>query len=124
MLLPVIALCLPICLIALYRYLARKHAARALWRSSLTVSVTVGLLRGVLAGVGWYVVEHTGGPLQIPAFVLAMLAWPEAVVLGRHQGPTPMRFYPVLALLLLVTSTLLVIGVALTVQVTHGRRDA
>ena len=76
----------------------------------------------VMTSAGWYTVEHTGGPLQIPALALAILAWPEAVVIGRHRGPTPMSFYPLLAILLLVTTVLMVSSVALMVQVSY-RRD-
>src|SRR5712664_1109040 len=110
--------------VVLYRYLRAKREAGALWRSSLTIGSSVGIMRAVLACVGWYGVEHTGGPLQIPAFALAMLAWPEAIVFGRHRGPVPLSFYPLLALLLVATSMLMVSGVALAVQVTRVERDA
>ena len=52
------------------------------WRSSVMIGCCMGIVRGVLASFGWYTVEHTSGPLQIPEFALAMLAWPEAPVLG------------------------------------------
>src|SRR5258708_19110083 len=110
--------------VVLYRYLRAKREAGALWRSSLTIGSSVGIARAVLACVGWYGVEHTGGPLQIPAFALAMLAWPEAIVFGRHRGPVPLSFYPLLALLLVATSMLMVSGVALAVQASRVERDA
>jgi hypothetical protein len=110
--------------VVLYRYLRAKRDAGALWRSSLTIGSSVGIARAVLACVGWYGVEHTGGPLQIPAFALAMLSWPEAIVFGRHQGPVPLHFYVFLGLLLIASSLLLVSGVALAVQTTRGQRDA
>jgi hypothetical protein len=108
--------------VALYRHLVATRDARALWRSSVAIGSSVGIVRAVLACVGWYGVEHTGGRLQIPAFALAMLAWPEAIVFGRHPGPVPMRFYISLGLLLITTSLLLVSAVALVVQATRGQR--
>src|SRR2546422_10240235 len=108
MLIVIVLLVVAALTVTLYRYLRAKHDARALWRSSVAIGSSVGIARAVLACVGWYGVEHTGGPLQIPAFALAMLAWPEAVVLGRHPGPVPMRFYISLGLVLIMTSLLLV----------------
>src|SRR5438105_8870624 len=107
--------------VGLYRHFVATRCARALWRSSVAIGLSVGIARAVLACVGWYGVEHTGGPLQIPAFALAMLAWPEAVVFGRHQGPVPWHFYVSLGLLLIASSLVLVGGVALAVQVTRGQ---
>src|SRR5882672_2044391 len=86
--------------VVLYRYFRAKGGSRALWRSSVMIGSTVGIARAVLACVGWYGVEHTGGPLQIPAFALAMLAWPEAIVFGRHQGPVPLNGHISLGFLL------------------------
>jgi len=110
--------------IVLYRYFRTKSDSRALWRSSVAIGSTVGVARAVLACVGWYGVEHTGGPLQIPAYALAMLALPEAIVFGRHQGPVPLNFYISLGFLLIASSLLLVCGVALAVQLSRGQRDA
>ena len=124
MLTPVILLFVAAVAAVLFRYLRAKADVRALWRSSVVIGSSVGLARAVLACVGWYGVEHTGGPLQIPAFALAMLAWPEVVVFGRHQGPVSLHFYVSLGLLLIASSLVLVGGVALAVQVTHGQRDA
>ena len=108
---------------ALLRYLATKRGRRALWRSAIAIGVTAGLLRGGLASVGWYAVEHTGGPFQVPAYALAMLALPEAALFGRHRGFTPLTFYPVLVLALTVSSLAWFAGLALLVQVTHGQSD-
>jgi hypothetical protein len=124
MLIPVIVLLCSGAIVLLYRFFTTRRGARALWRSSVAIGSSVGIMRAVLACVGWYGVEHTGGPLQIPAFALAMLAWPEAIVFGRHRGPVPLSFYPLLALLLVATSMLMVSGVALAVQVTRVERDA
>ena len=124
MLTPVILLFVAAMAVVLFRYLRAKADVRALWRSSVVIGLSVGVARAVLACVGWYGVEHTGGPLQIPAFALAMLAWPEAVVFGRHQGPVPLRVYASLGLFLIASSLVLVGGVALAVQVTRGQRDA
>ena len=79
-------------------------------RTAVYTGCILGILRAILASVGWYAVEHTGGPLQVPAFALAMLAWPEAMVFAeRHTTPAPQGFYLRLSLLL-VTSTAVNIG--------------
>src|SRR5574341_1278328 len=109
-------------IIGLYRHLAAKPSLRALWRSAVIIGFSVGVTRAVLTCVGWYTIERTGGPLQMPAFALAMLAWPEAALFGRHQGPVPLQFYFQLSLLLIVTSLLLVCGIALVVQLIRGHR--
>jgi hypothetical protein len=109
--------------IALFRYLAAKRGRRALWRSVIALGLTAGLLRGGLASVGWYAVEHTGGPFQVPAFALAMLAWPEAALFGRHRGFTPLTFYPMLVLALTVSSLAWAASLALLVQITRGPSD-
>ena len=108
---------------ALLRYLATKRGRRALWRSAIAIGVTAGLLRGGLASVGWYTVERTGGPFQVPAFALAMLAWPEAALFGRHRGFTPLTLYPMLVLALTVSSLAWVASLALLVQITRGTSD-
>ena len=110
--------------VVLYRYFRAKRDSRALWRSSVVIGSSVGIARAVLACVGWYGVEHTGGPLQIPAYALAMLALPEAIVFGRHQGPVPLNVYVSLGFFLIASSLLLVCGVALAVQLSRGQRDA
>jgi len=85
----------------------------------------VGSGRAALACIGWYGVEHTGGPLQIPAFALAMLAWPEAIVLdARRVTPVTMSFYAILAGLLVTTTLLEVSLIALVVQKARGQNDA
>src|SRR5260370_12189514 len=124
MLIPVIVLLCSGAIVLLYRFFSTRRGARALWRSSVAIGSSVGSMCGVLACVGWYGVEHAGGPLKIAAFALAMLAWPEAIVFGRHRGPVPLSFYPLLALLLVATSMLMVSGVALAVQVSRVERDA
>ena len=108
----------------LYGYLDTKRDSRALWRSSLTLGSLIGVCRAVLACVGWYGVEHTGGPLQIPAFLLAMLAWPEAFVFGRRQGAVSANVYAALALLLIVSSVLAVGAIGLSVRLIRARRDS
>jgi hypothetical protein len=91
-----------------------------LWRASLSI----GIVRGVLASVAWYTIEHTGGPLQIPAYAVAMLAWPEAALLVRPRGPTPTSFYFALVVLLAATSALIVASVAIAVHVARRQRGA
>ena len=108
----------------LYVHLGRETDLRRRWRSAVRIGATVGIVRAVGASVGWYVVEHTGGPWQIPAFALALLAWPEGAMLGRHRGPAPPTFFIVLGLLLIVTSVAVTCGVALLAQLTRGERSA
>lgn len=109
-------------IIVLYRHLDAKPSRRALWRSAVRVGFSVGIARAVLSCIGWYTIERTGGPLQIPAFALAMLAWPEAVLFGGHRGPVPLQLYVQLSLLLVVSSLLLVGGIALLIQLNRGER--
>src|SRR5712692_2863135 len=120
MVLPGLVVLFGLATVTLYRYLARRPNPRALWQSTVAIGIVVGIARAVLAGLGWYVVEHTGGPLQIPAFALAMLALPEAAVFGRHRGPVPPALYVSLGLLLTLTSLLFVSVVALVVRVGQG----
>src|SRR5882672_11338927 len=86
--------------VVLYRQFRAKRDSRTLWRSSVAIGLSVGIARAVLACIGWYGVEHTGGPLQIPAYALALLALPEAIVFGRHQGPVPLNGHISLGFLL------------------------
>jgi hypothetical protein len=45
------------------------------------------------------------------------------MVFGSHRGQAPLYFYPFLGFLLIATSLLFFIGVALAVQVTRGPRN-
>jgi hypothetical protein len=123
MLILVVLLAFAALTVVLYRHFRAKRDSRALWRSSVVMGCSVGIARAVLACLGWYGVEHTGGPLQIPAYALAILALPEAIVFGRHRGPLSLNVYISLGLLLIVSTLLLVCAVALAVQLTQGRRD-
>jgi hypothetical protein len=105
---------------ALYWLMRGQPNRRSLWRTALIVGVGTGVLRAALSAFGWYVVEHTGGPLQIPGFAMAMMAWPEAALLAeRRLSPAPLSFYFQLSLLL-VTST--VTFVALIAFIAGRRR--
>ena len=123
-----LTLVLPLVLVAmgtvLFRYLRQERDARALWRSSVAIGLTVGISRAVLASVGWYGVEHTGGPLQIPAYVLVMFALPEAASFGRQRGVAPLSFYFLLSALLIASSLVLVSAVAFAARLSRGQRDA
>ena len=71
-------------------------------------TVAPRVARAALASLGWYMIERTGGPLQIPAFALAMMAWPEGAMLDqRRLTPVPPAFYIQLSVLL-IASTLAV----------------
>ena len=104
---------------ALYSIMRRQPDRRSLWRTALYVGIGTGVARAGLASLGWYLVERSGGPLQIPAFALVMMAWPEGAILAeRRFTPAPPAFYLQLSLLLMATTLALVILVA----VIAGRR--
>jgi hypothetical protein len=95
-------------LAALHSLMRKQPDRRSLWRTALYVGVGTGVARAALASLGWYMIERTGGPLQIPAFALAMMAWPEGVMLDeRRLTPVPPAFYLQLSVLL-IASTLAV----------------
>jgi hypothetical protein len=107
--------------VVLFRFLGRRDDGGTLWGSAVTIGLLVGVARAGLAIAGWYGVEHTGGVLQIPAYALALLALPEAMVFGRQHGPLPLQGYVFLALLLVGTSLVLVGAVALAVQTSRRK---
>lgn len=107
-----------IAIAGLYWYMRKQPDQRSRLRRALVIGLGIGLTRATLASFGWYVVEHTGGPLQVPAFALAMMAWPEAALIsGRRVTQVPPEFYVSLSVLLM-TSTLVIVGL---VAVVAGR---
>lgn len=89
----------------IYWLMRKQPDRRSLWRTALYVGAGTGLTRAVLASLGWYMVEHTGGSLQIPAFALAMMAWPEGAMLDeRRLAPASLVFYVQLSALLLAST--------------------
>ena len=110
--------------VGLYRYLRAKRDSRALWRASVAIGSSVGIARAVLACGGLYGVQHTGGPFQVPAYALAMLALPEAMVFGRPRGSVPPGFYVSLGVVLLTSSLLLVCALTLAIQRSRRQRDS
>ena len=104
---------------AMYARMRRQPDRRSMWRMAIYIGIGTGALRAALSSLGWYVVEHDGGPLQVPAFALAMMAWPEAAVLAqRRTTPAPPYFYLQLSLLLMATT----LGFAAAVAWFAGRR--
>jgi hypothetical protein len=121
MMLPTLLLVVAAALAVVYGHLRRQPDRRRLWLAAFRLGLGAGVARAVLASVGWYVVEHDGGPMQVPAFALAMAAWPEAALLpGPRVGTTPPGFYARLALLLVASTTVLVGAVALVVDSRRG----
>jgi hypothetical protein len=108
-----------IVVVILYWAITRQPRRQSAWRTALHLGLPAGIVRASLACGGWYVVEHTGGPLQIPAYVLAMFSWPEAALLPR-SGPmvTPAGTYVLLFALLVVSTTMFV---ALLAAIARGR---
>jgi zinc transporter ZupT len=97
----------------LYSIMRRQPDRRTLWRTALYVGIGTGVARAGLASLGWYLVERSGGPLQIPAFALVMMAWPEGVILAeRRLTPAPLTLYVQLSLLLIASTVALVAIVA------------
>lgn len=120
MIAPIALVVVALVIAGMYWLMRRQPDRRSLWRTALIVGVGTGVLRAALSSFGWYVVEHTGGSLQIPGFAMAMMAWPEAALLAeRRVGPAPPSFYFELSLLL-VTST--VTFVALIAFIAGRRR--
>lgn len=124
MILPSLVVAVAVVVAVLYRRLRKQPDQRSLWRAALRIGFLVGVTRAALASWGWYMVEHTGGPLQIPAFALAMMAWPEAAIISqRRVAPVPPGFYILLSLVL-VTGTMMFVSVlALAVGLTRVRPE-
>jgi hypothetical protein len=120
MLLPTLPLVFLAAVAALYFHLRRQPTRVRIWRRALAIGLGVGAARAAIASAGWYMVEHTGGPLQVPAFALAMLAWPEAAMLdGRRVTAAPPEFYAVLSVVLVASTTAVAVAAA---AVADGRR--
>ena len=118
MILPAVLILFAVAIAVLYSHLRRQPDRRSLWRTTLWIGLGVGATRAALASLGWYVVEHAGGPHQIPGFALAMMAWPEAAVFTRSRlTPAPPEFYVFLSFLLVI-GTLTLVGL---VAVAAGR---
>src|SRR5438552_1255875 len=122
MLTPVFVLFVAALATLLFRYLRAKADNRTLWCSTVWFGCSVGSARAMLACIGWYGLQHTGGPLQIPALALAVLALPEAVVFGRQRGAVSVQLYIALGLLLIASSLTLVSSVALAAQLARSWR--
>jgi len=117
MVLPAVLVVVAVAIVVLYWHLRKQPDRRSLWRTTIRIGVGVGIARAGLASLGWYVVERTGGPLQIPAYVLSLTALPEAAILGeRRVTSVPPEFYVFLSLAL-VAGTMVFVGlVALVVE--------
>jgi len=116
---PVVLIAVIVAIAATHRYLDTR--AEPL-RAAVSMGCFLGVLRATLASGGWYVVEHTGGSLQVPAFALAMLAWPEAMIFAeRRTTPAPAGFYFWLSLLLF-TSTVVLVGAVGAITTLRRRR--
>ena len=72
------------------------------------------ILRAGGCWLGRYVLERTGGPLQIPAYFLVMLGWPEIAVAATLGWPANREHALIMATgLLALTSCLLAVVVYL-----------
>ena len=105
--------------VILYWAIWRQPHRQSAWRTALHVGLPAGIVRASLACFGWYVVEHTGGPLQVPAYVLAMFSWPEAALVPRGaRTMTGAGTYVMLFTLLVVSTTMFV---AVLAAIARGR---
>jgi hypothetical protein len=120
----IILILLAALLAALYSLMRKQPDRRSLWRTALWVGAGTGVARAALASLGWYMIERGGGPLQIPAFTLAMLAWPEGAMLaGRRLMPAPPSFYFQLSVLLVASTLAITCFVAFVAATSRfGRR--
>jgi hypothetical protein len=113
MVLPLIVVVYVTGLAGLYMFFQRRRGAPTFWRMTILIGLGIGIARAILASMGWYAVERTGGWLQIPGFMLAMLAWPEAAALPRSRvGRVTPGFYALLSSVLVASSALLVGAIA------------
>ena len=120
MILPSVVVVLAAAIWLVFRYLARIPDGAPRWRAAVALGLVIGIIRAVLATAGWYVVEHTGGWLQIPAFVLVMFAWPEGVLFAGRRAVAGLAFFVVLELVLIVSTIAIVVLVAAVVTLTRG----
>ena len=109
-------------ILALYRWLATGAPSRRSTASVITIGITLGAIRAAMTGMGFYVAEHTAGPLQGPAFGLALAGWPEIALLGSHRGVATPAFYGRMVALLIVTSTAAVAFIAFAARRRRGSR--
>jgi uncharacterized membrane protein len=124
MVLPTIVLVLAALVGGVYWFFGTRRPATVI-RTALYVGCIVGALRAVLASAGWYVVEHTGGPLQVPGYALAMLAWPEGMLINERRTTTaPPAFYVQLSLLLFASTVLLIVGIAIVARPRQATQPA
>jgi hypothetical protein len=96
----------------------RRRDERYFWQTALLIGIGIGVVRALLASLGWYTVEHTGGPRQVPGFVLALSALPEAALLPQSRvAAAPPVFYVQLSALLIGSSAVVVALVAAVARV-------
>ena len=123
MILLILLVLVPAAIAVLFLHLGRAPNSRSLWRRILSIGLGLGIARASLASWGWYTVEHTGGPLQTPAFALAMLAWPEAIALDYYPrlALAPPGFYLLLSVVLVLSTLAVVTVVGMAVQSKSSR---
>ncbi|HSP13416.1 MAG TPA: hypothetical protein VLV78_01540 [Thermoanaerobaculia bacterium] len=104
--------------VLIFVWFQTRSGRKALYRSALILGASIGLSRAVIACTGWYVVEHNGGPLQIPAYLMSMFALPEAVLLGRTRLATP-QLYGKLSALLIAGSLVSIMAIAVVADLSR-----
>jgi len=92
---------------------AARHQLTGLQIAWLAAGLFVVRAGGVWAGR--YILGHTGGPLQIPAYLLVMLGWPEITIPGM-LGWTANREHALIMATGLLAATSVVLGLVVYVR--------
>ena len=124
MILPVMLVLLVVAVAGFYAYLRKQGDRRLIWRAALRIGVGFGIARAALASAGWYTVEHTAGPLQVPGYALSMAAFPEAALLDTPRTAAATAGFYLLLSLLLVTSTTVVAAAIAALALANRTGDA
>jgi hypothetical protein len=67
--------------LALYAHLVRLPSPAPVWRRAGVVALVVAGARVAGIALGWYGLQATSGWLQLPAYFLVLLSWPEVHLL-------------------------------------------
>ena len=119
MLFPIFLLLLLGAVYLLGRYLWTRRAS--LWRTAIITGLVLGIVRASAVLSGWWAVERTSGWLQIPGYFLAILAWPEVLLLPRQTKSLETEGYAMLGGLIFAGTLSGVLFIALVVELLRRR---
>ncbi|HXH85082.1 MAG TPA: hypothetical protein VNN07_19390 [Candidatus Tectomicrobia bacterium] len=80
MIFPLPPLGLVVASVILYRHLARVPATVNVWQRAAAVALVVTVVRVAGTWIGWFTLQATSGRLQLPAYILILLSWPEVAL--------------------------------------------